>query len=315
MESATPAPSRFGSLEATSTVMREAFTLLKRLAPTQVTVVFVGESGTGKGLLAREAHATSPRSHGPFVTLDCGAIDADQVETELFGQEIAGSKAAPETHAGALERASAGTLFLRQVGQLPLEVQPRLLRALEKRAARRVGGKKDYTFDTRLIASSSGDLNARVASGHFREDLYFALSGAVVVVPPLRERAGDMPLLVKSVLASLGHSEVAVDGDVLASLAQRAWPGNVRELKSTLACALAFVEDGVLQRRHLQLAPPSDNGGELERLPLGGQPLEKLERVAIKQTLAQMRGVKSQAAQALGIAVSTLYEKLKKYGL
>jgi transcriptional regulator of acetoin/glycerol metabolism len=145
--------------------------------------------------------------------------------------------------------------------------------------------------------------------------LYFELSGAVVAIPPLRNRLDDLPQLMKSILRSLGRPEVTVSDDVRELLAQRTWPGNVRELKSTLACALAFVEAGELERRHLQLSPPSDNTGELERLPLGGQPLEHIERAAIKQTLAQMGGVKSRAAQALGIAVSTLYEKLKKYGL
>jgi DNA-binding NtrC family response regulator len=218
------------------------------------------------------------------------------------------------THAGAFERANGGTLFLDEIGELPLDLQPRLLRSLENRAVRRVGGTQYRPVDVRVIAATNRDLPAAVASGRFRQDLYFRLAGAVVPVPSLRERTEDIPLLVDWLLLDLGYGEIRVADDALRLLASHPWPGNVRELKNTLACALAMLDGSVLEARHLRfVALGCDNS--LERLPLGGIRLNHIEKVAIKQTLEQVRGNKSDAARALGIAVSTLYEKLKRHGL
>jgi DNA-binding NtrC family response regulator len=270
--------------------MEHVFSLLSRLASTEVTIVLVGEPGTGKGALATTVHELSSRAAGPFVECDCGVAAESLLE-----------------EGGPFERARGGTLFLRELDGLPLPIQPRLLRALESRPAQ--------TADVRLMASSTSDLRARVTAGQFRDDLYLGLASATVAVPALRERLEDLPSLVAQLLKALGRSEVTVQPDVFENLATRSFPGNVRELKNTLACALAFVEGDQLEARHLLLSTSRFDGADLDRLPLGGQPLEHIERAAIKQTLAQMGGVKSRAAQALGIAVSTLYEKLKKYGL
>jgi DNA-binding NtrC family response regulator len=306
---------RFGKLAASSAAMQSVFSVLARLARTSVTITLIGETGTGKDVLARAVHEHSVRASGAFVVFDCGAVASNLVESELFGHERGAFTGAHSAHPGAFERAQGGTLFLDEVGELPLDLQPRLLRVLESRAVRRVGGTQDRAVDLRIISATHRDLKALVAAGRFREDLYFRLAAAVVPVPALRERREDLPLLVPRLLADLGHSGLQVDESVFDALRSRAWRGNVRELKNTLACALAFVDAGVLEAHHLSFLAATEEESCLERLPLGGQTLEDIERAAIKQTLLHTSGNRTQAAQALGIAVSTLYEKLKKYRL
>jgi len=307
---------RFGKLVASSAAMRDVFAVLGRLARTSITISLIGETGTGKDVLARAVHEHSAQARGPFVVFDCGAIAPNLVESELFGHERGAFTGAHSAHPGAFERAQGGTLFLDEVGELPLDLQPRLLRVLENRAVRRVGGTQDRAIDLRVISATHRDLKSLVAAGRFREDLYFRLAAAVVPVPPLRERREDLPLLVPRLLADLGSRDLTVSDGVFDALRAREWRGNVRELKNTLACALAFVDAGVLETQHLHfLAVNEQVSSGLERLPLGGQTLEDIERAAIKQTLLGTSGNRTQAAQALGIAVSTLYEKLKKYRL
>ena len=306
---------RFGKLEASSVCMREVFTLLHRLAPTEITITLIGETGTGKDVLARAIHAGSARADAPFVIFDCGAVAPNLVESELFGHERGAFTGALNSHAGAFERANGGTLFLDEVGELPLELQPRLLRALENRSVRRVGGTVDRPIDLRIIAATNRDLKLRVAKSLFREDLYFRLAAALVAVPPLRARLDDLPVIVPQLLASLGQPNVGIDPQVFDALCGQSWPGNVRQLKNVLACALTFVDHGVLEAEHLKLSSPQLDESDLDRLPLGGLPLASIERAAIRQTLAVTGGMKARAAQALGIAVSTLYDKLKKYDL
>jgi DNA-binding NtrC family response regulator len=245
-------------------------------------------------------------------------VAANLAESELLGHERGAFTGAVSAHAGAFERANGGTLFLDEIGELPLDLQPRLLRALESRKVRRVGGKIERRIDVRVIAASNRDLRAEVASGNFREDLFFRLAVAVVPVPPLRDRLDDLPELVTSLLRDLGRPDLHVADATHAALRAHPWPGNVRELKNVLACAVAFVDAGSssLEPTHLKLLrPANDEESWLNGLPLGGQALERIERVAIRQTMAQTAGNKMNAARALGIAVSTLYEKLKKYGL
>jgi transcriptional regulator with PAS, ATPase and Fis domain len=307
---------RFGKIVAGSTAMHEVFDVLARFAPTEVSVTLLGETGTGKDVVAHALHEQSARANAPFVVFDCGAIAPNLAESELLGHERGAFTGAVASHAGAFERAHSGTLFLDEIGELPTDLQPRLLRVLESRRVRRVGGTQDRPLDVRVVAATHRDLRADVAAGRFRQDLYFRLGAAVVRIPPLRERFDDLPLLVPALLEDLGYGDLRVAEGTLAALRGHAWPGNVRELKNALACAVAFVEPDaqVLEPRHLRLMPPANlEDDALERLPLGGQKLELIERIAIKQTLAQMDGNKVQAAQALGIAVSTLYEKLKKY--
>ncbi len=308
----------FGRLAARSGPMVEVFELLRRFAQTDVTVAFFGETGVGKDVIAHVLHEQSARAGGPFVVFDCGAVAANLAESELLGHERGAFTGAVSAHPGAFERAHGGTLFLDEVGELPTDLQPRLLRALESRKVRRVGGKIERRIDVRVIAASNRDLRADVTTGKFREDLFFRLAVAVISVPPLRERLDDLAELAHGLLVDLGRGDLRLTEAALATLRAHPWPGNVRELKNVLACAVAFVDAGVtlLEPHHLKLVRPgNDEESWLDGLPLGGQALERIERVAIRQTMAQADGNKMYAARALGIAVSTLYEKLKKYGL
>jgi DNA-binding NtrC family response regulator len=306
-----------GQIFAASGAMQNLFAVVSRLAATDVTVTLTGETGTGKDVFAHLIHDSGPRADEAFVVFDCGAVPANLVESELFGHERGAFTGAHAEHPGAFERAEGGTLFLDEIGELPLDLQPRLLRALDNRSIRRVGGSKDRKIDVRIVSATNRDLGALVAGKQFRQDLYFRLAAAIVHLPPLRERLDDIPILVPRLLEDLGRGEVVLAESTMAVLRDRAWPGNVRELKNVLACALAFVEPevGVLDPRHLRFIDPPTDEAALDRLPLGGHSLGHLERAAIRQTLIASRGNKVHAARTLGIAPSTLYEKLKKYGL
>lgn len=313
-----PSVRRFGKKLITCTQsMHVVFDMLDRLADTTVTVTLLGETGTGKDVLAHAMHDRSDRCDGPFVVFDCGAVAATLAESELLGHERGAFTGAVSAHVGAFERAHRGTLFLDEIGELSLDLQPRLLRVLENGRVRRVGGTQDRPLDVRIIAATHRDLRADVAAGKFRQDLYFRLAAAVVPVPPLRERMDDLHLLVPSILENLGRGGVNVAPATLDMLHGHAWPGNVRELKNALACAVTFLGEAadLLEPQHVRLFEPVDSISRVERLPLGGQRLEDIERAAIKQTLLLTEGNKAKAANLLGIAVSTLYEKLKKYRL
>jgi DNA-binding NtrC family response regulator len=311
---ASGVPSQLGDLIAASSAMRSVFDALNRLSVTDVTLTLVGETGTGKDVLANTVHALSSRRAGPFVVFDCGAVAPNLAESELFGHERGSFTGAVAGRAGAFELAHCGTLFLDEVGELPLDLQPRLLRALESRRVRRLGGANDRAVDVRVMAATNRDLRAEVAAGRFRQDLFFRLAGAVVPVPPLRDRVEDLPILVSQLLSDLGHSELRVTRDTLNALADRDWPGNVRELKNALACAVAFYDGGTLEPRHFSSLPPASAEAS-ESSSLDRMTLLDIERMALAQTLKRTGGNKAEAARSLGIATSTLYEKIKKHGL
>ncbi len=308
-------PQCFGAAVAVSAAMNEVFAILRRLAPSQVTMTLCGETGTGKDIFAHAVHEVSPRARAPFVVFDCGAVPPNLVESELFGHERGAFTGAHAEHAGAFERAQGGTLFLDEIGELPLDLQPRLLRALESRVIRGVGGSRERPIDMSIIAATNRDMPALVASRTFRQDLYFRLAAAVVHLPPLRDRLEDLPFLVEQLLADLGRPEIRLLPKSLDALLAHVWPGNVRELKNVISCALAFVDGNLLEPRHLRLNADEGRPASLERLPLGGHSLAVVEQVTILQTLALTRGNKVQAARQLGISPSTLYEKLKRYGV
>ena len=293
--------------------MQRTLATLSRLAGTELTITLVGETGTGKDILAHAIHEHSPRVKGPFTVFDCGAIAANLAESELFGYERGAFTGAVATHLGAFERANGGTLFLDEVGELPLTLQPRLLRVLENRSVQRVGGKYPRAIDVRVIAATHRDLPARVAEQTFRQDLFFRLSGAIIAVPALRQRTLDLPLLAPALLADLGRPGLTVASETYAILAAQSWPGNVRELKNALASASAFAEGDVLEPKHLLFMIPSPP--TLEGLRLGGQTLENLEREAILQTLRKHAGDQPRTAEILGIGVNLLHEKLHQLGI
>jgi transcriptional regulator with GAF, ATPase, and Fis domain len=230
----------FGELVGRDSAMREVFGLLERLAPTDATLLIGGETGTGKDVLARAAHAASPRAKGPFVVVDCGAVVSSLIESELFGHEKGAFTGASDLRKGAFELAHKGTLFLDEIGELPLSLQPKLLRAIETRRIRRVGGEQELPVDLRIVAASNRNLEVEVARGRFREDLYFRLAVVPMHLPALRERRDDIPLLAKSLLVHIGREHdpqaapLGISDEALHSLRAHEWPGNVRELRNVL---------------------------------------------------------------------------------
>jgi transcriptional regulator with PAS, ATPase and Fis domain len=307
----------FGDAVGKSAKMREIFGVLERIAPTDLTVTLVGETGTGKDVIARSIHKASPRAKKPFVVFDCGAVAPNLIESELFGHEKGAFTGAVAERAGAFERADGGTLFLDEMGELALELQPKLLRAIEHRAVRRVGGNDELEVDVRLIAATNKNLEADVRQGKFREDLYFRLSVVTLEIPSLRQRRDDMAELAQAILLQLGYAEVQVALETMHVLESYDWPGNVRELRNVMESAAAVCEGTTLEPRHLLFFKPRTKQREpsMQALPLAGKTLESIEKAAIQQTLEKFAGNKTQAARTLGIAPSTLYEKIKKYSL
>ena len=308
----TPGVRRFGDAVAAAPSMHEVFDLLARLAPTDLTVTLLGETGVGKDVLARAVHANSRRKNGPFAVFDCGAVTPSLIESELFGHVKGAFTGATGNRPGAAEQAHKGTLFLDEVGELAIDLQPKLLRMLEQRRVKPVGGQEEIEVDVRVIAATNRDLEEQVKKGEFREDLFFRLSAALVPIPPLRKRLEDLPYLIE---ACLGDTPMEVEPETVATLEAYDWPGNVRELKNVVAGAAAMADGPRLEPRHLAFFKKRHRAPTIDRMPLGGRPLEVLERAAIKQTLIKFEGNKTKAAKSLGIAASTLYEKIKKYDI
>lgn len=313
-QSAVPSVARqLGRMSVCSPEMRDILTVAERLSMSNVTVTILGETGTGKDVLAHLLHDCGPRAAEPFVVFDCASVPANLMESELFGHERGSFTGAYAEHTGAFERARGGTLFLDEVGELPMDLQPRLLRALDGQTFRRVGGTRDRHIDVRIVAATNCDLASLVTARSFRQDLYFRLAAATIRLPSLRDRLDDLALLVPCLLADLGRGDVRVSEGAWLTLRNHRWPGNVRELKNSLALALTLLDGPVLDARHLSFVESAVDQGALDRLPLGGHALADLECAAIAQTMKQTGGNKIQAARILGIAASTLYEKLQKY--
>ena len=313
-EARTPAQRRMGKAVGSSQQMKDVFDLLERLAPSDLTITLLGETGVGKDVLACAVHEASARRDGPFIVFDCGAATPTLIESALFGHEKGSFTGANATVAGAFERAHGGTIFFDEIGELSLDLQPKLLRALEQRKVQRIGSPVEIAVDVRILAATNRDLEAEVAAGRFRQDLFFRLSAAVVAVPPLRERLSDLPELVEAILAAEGR-RVRVTQETIDALATYDWPGNVRELRNVLMAAAAMAEADLVEPRHLLMFKPRRRNSTLADFPLAGRSLESIERAAIAQTLKNADGNKVRAAKALGIAPSTLYEKMRRYKL
>jgi two-component system, NtrC family, response regulator HydG len=305
-------PPEFAPVVGASPAMRRICALLAQLAPTDLTITLLGETGTGKDVLARAVHARSQRAEAPFVVFDSGAVAPTLIESELFGHKKGAFTGAVAERHGAFERARGGTLFLDEIGELSLDLQPKLLRALEQRTVQPVGGTEDVAVDVRIIAATNRDLEAHVREGKFREDLFFRLSTALVTVPPLRERQQDLVELARRFLAEAGKP-LDISPEARAILEGHDWPGNVRELKNVVTSAAALAGGSALEPKHMVFFKPRRRSPDVDALPLAGQSLEAIERAAIEQTLHRFNGNKSKAARALGIAASTLYEKIRKY--
>ena len=270
-----------------------------------VTVLIGGETGTGKELLARAVHYQSPRAAGPFVEINCAAIPANLLESELFGHERGAFTGAVGAKPGLFEMAHGGTVFLDEVGHLPIELQPKLLRALEGGEIRRVGGQQTRRVDVRLIGATHVDLAAAVRRGEFREDLYYRLNVVALVLPPLREREGDIELLAETFLRKLAETAglpvPQLSPAARSALRAHAWPGNVRELRNAIERALVLSPPGSLATDALRMsgeAPVNAGGG---KLPFPAR-LEEITRAAAHATLQLTNGNKSEAARRLGIS-------------
>ncbi len=321
----------FGEAVGTTVAMREIFGLLERLAPTDATVLVGGETGTGKDLLARAIHQRSRRDGRPFVVVDCGAVVGTLIESELFGHERGAFTGAIATRQGAFELANGGTLFLDEIGELPLDLQPKLLRALEQRSFRRVGGTKEIRVDIRVIAASKRNLAMEVERGKFREDLYFRLAVVPVELPPLRERRGDVPLLVARLLdrfAQTTGKTLRIRPEAVEALRGHDWPGNVRELRNVIEraayMAQALGRDEVLAG-HLPFAPAAASLREEPALGSFDDALSYRENKARFEELFEKRYVAwllerhdgniSAAARAADMDRKYLHKLAKRHGL
>jgi DNA-binding NtrC family response regulator len=286
------------------------------------TVLIHGETGTGKGLLARYLHAHSARTAGAFVELNCSAIPEQLLESELYGHEKGAFTDAKRFKKGLFELADGGTLFLDEIGEMTPGLQAKLLHVLENRTFRRVGGDADITVDVRVIAATHRDLKKAVAEGRFREDLYYRLNVVPIEVPPLRERPDDIRVLAEHYVSwfchDLGRNPARLHPQALAALTAYAWPGNVRELKNTIERIVLLEAEDEIRLEHLptEMHHPSATASGGDPFPSGAvRPLAEIEKLAIEHALRVCDGNKTRAAQQLGISRQTLRTKLKEYAI
>jgi two-component system NtrC family response regulator len=304
---------RFESIIGLSPAMTALFDVLKKIAPTDATVLVTGESGTGKELIAKAIHYNSPRRAQRLVTVNCAAIPRELLESELFGHVRGAFTGAIRNKVGKFEQAHGGTLFLDEIGSMPIQLQAKLLRALQEREIERVGDERTIEVDVRVIAATNRSLPALVASGEFREDLFYRVNVVPVVVPPLRERRGDIPLLAKHFVDRFaGDARVVVTREAMEALERYRWPGNVRELEN-------FCERAVLMRSRDAIdadavaAQLSTLAREAPGAP--GPTLRDIERTAVVDALRASGWNRSRAARRLGVPRHILLYRIKKFGI
>jgi DNA-binding NtrC family response regulator len=309
-----------------SKAIKQAVTETQRVATTDATVLLLGESGTGKELFARAIHHLSARRDKPFVAINCAAIPETLIENELFGHERGAFTGAADRRLGKFELASGGTVFLDEIGELPLAVQGKLLRAIEEKAIDRIGGKAPVPVDVRIVAATNKDLRSAADAGEFRGDLFFRLAVFPIDIPPLRDRDDDIALLAKHFAAELGQElrgrEATISETGIRALRSHRWPGNVRELENTIERACILADSAELQ--------PSDLGfggdGEIEAKAIGfdlsgtlseatSRATQIVERQKIQAALADCEGNKARAADLLGVSYKTLLTKIRDYNL
>jgi sigma-54 specific flagellar transcriptional regulator A len=337
---------QFSNLVGMSQPMQLVRQAMAQVTGRDVNVMITGESGTGKEVVARNLHDSSARSDGPFVPINCGAIPADLLESELFGHEKGAFTGAVSSRAGRFELAKGGTLFLDEIGDMPLPMQVKLLRVLQDRKFERIGGVKTLDADIRVIAATHKNLEEMIETGEFREDLYYRLNVFPIEMPPLRERTEDIPLLLNELvrrLNDLGFESVRLQGSALESLSQHPWPGNVRELANLIERLAILYPNGVvgvseLPSRFQHVVEPNPeryvaDQSVMQSAPVGFQSvepsldllpeegvdlkahLERIEKALIEQSLAVNDGVVARAAELLTIRRTTLVEKMRKYGM
>ncbi len=306
-----------------SSMMQDAWALIGRVAPSRSSILLLGETGVGKEVFARAIHWASPAADGPFVDVNCASIPNELLESELFGHEKGAFTSADRQKRGLFETANGGTLFLDEIGEMSMGLQSKLLRVLEHKRFRRLGGVQDLRVEVRVIAATNRDLKQRIAEGRFRDDLYYRLAVVEVRIPPLRDRPEDLePLLEalsRNVARELGHEVPHIAPAAAALMSAYAWPGNVRELRNVLERAILLGGTPVLGPEHL---PSEIRGASALSSPRAGArrsgpipTLDEVERDAILRALAHTRGNKTLAARLLGISRQTLRAKTRKYGI
>ncbi len=306
----------FSNLIGASPAMQRVYQIARRVAPSRATVLITGESGTGKGELARIIHESSPRKNGPFVQLQCASLSESLLESELFGHEKGSFTGADRKRVGRFEQADNGTLFLDEVGEIPPATQVKLLRVLQEKTFERVGGNETLRVDVRVVAATNRDLVAEVEAGRFREDLFYRLKVVHIDMPPLRTREGDTLMLANHFLRRFatenGKHLTGFNDGARASILSYRWPGNVRELENAVERAVVLAEGPEIHAEDLPTDVAPVSKGSL-RIP--GSTMAEIERYAIVSTLEACNGSTSKAAELLGISVRTIQYRIHEYGL
>lgn len=303
---------KFENIIGSSSGMREVFNVVKRVSPTDVTVLINGESGTGKELVARAIHYCSPRKDKPLGVINCGAIPENLLESELFGHERGSFTDAYAQKIGKLELANQGTVFLDEIGEMSLALQVKILRFLQERVIERVGGSEQIELDVRIVAATNSDLKKKIQEGAFREDLYYRLSVVTISLPPLRERGEDIALLAEHYLSRFSkENNKQIKGfsrEAIKALSGYLWPGNVRELENKLKRAVILANNHQITLEDLGLEAGKDNQARLLK-----KAREQLDIKFIQEALAKNKGNVSQSAREIGISRVSFYDLLKKY--
>lgn len=309
-----------GQIVGQSRQMKEVFAKIQRAAAVDSTVLILGESGTGKELVAQALHHNSPRKKGPFVAVNCAAVPATLVESELFGHVRGAFTGATDRRVGRFEQADGGTLFIDEIGDFELGLQAKLLRVLETLTLTPVGGYEDKKVDVRVLAATSRDIKSMVRDGSFREDLFYRLNVVTIQLPSLRERTDDIPILLDHFLKEISEQKHTapkkMDADVLRRFMTYRWPGNVRELRNMLESMMVLADGDTLTEHDLpdQIKEGTAPLEARKNLPMG-MTMEELEKLAIIKALEQCGGKRTRAAESLGISVRTLQRKLRLYQL
>ena len=309
----------FSSMVGNSEALKKVLERVSNVCETDATVLITGESGTGKELVARSIHYNSLRKKGPLITVNCGAIPLQLMESELFGHEKGAFTDAKELKIGKFEQANGGTLFMDEIGELPVDAQVKLLRVLEDRKITRLGGRKEIPVNIRLISATNNNLYERVQNNTFRLDLFYRLNLFTIHVPSLREREEDIPLLVDHFIRKHNealHTKVAgCSGDALAALCVYSWPGNIRDLENAVQSAMIVCKTGIIQPQHLPMRMDILKNETKIKNETKAEPEVETENERIVKALEYCKYSKTDAAKYLGVSRKTLFNKMKKYGL
>ncbi len=310
---------RFGKLIGSSTAMQRVYDMMAKVAPTEATVLITGESGTGKEMVAQSIHELGLRRKHPFLPINCSAVPANLIESELFGHERGSFTGATQLHRGYFERASGGTLFLDEITEMSLDLQVKLLRVLETGLVSRIGGEDPIAVDVRVLAATNRSPESAVKDGRLRQDLYYRLNVFPLPLPPLRDREGDIELLAEYFLDRLNQEQGTskrFGAEARRRMNRHPWPGNVREIRNVVQRAFIMADelielDGLAEGA--SVSPSGEGAGTVEGIRVGSS-LEEIERQLILATLDHCKGDKKMAAQMLGISLKTLYNRLNLYG-